>query len=207
MFTGLVQAVGTITNSKKLNESGSDIRLRLQVPTNFLQGLTLGESIAHQGVCLTIVQLYDDGFDVDVSAETLRLTCGLLQGERVNLEKSLTLQDKLGGHLVSGHVDGMGEVIDFRHVDVWGGSWLLRIAVSKKLGRYFARKGSAAINGVSLTVNSVEDLTETCVFDINIIPHTYKVTTLQELKVGDRVNVEVDTVARYVERMLSFNQM
>jgi riboflavin synthase len=204
MFTGLVQAVGSITDSKKLSETGTDIRLRVQVPSDFLQGLTLGESIAHQGVCLTIVQLYDDGFEVDVSAETLRLTCGLESGKRVNLEKSLTLQDKLGGHLVSGHVDGMGEIIDFRHVDVWGGSWLLRIAVSNDLARYFARKGSVAINGVSLTVNGVEDQAQRCVFDINIIPHTYQVTTMSELKVGDKVNVEVDTVARYCERILMF---
>ncbi len=203
MFTGIVQAIGNITHAVPLNAQGSDIRLRVTAPHTFMQGLTLGESIAHQGVCLTIVSFDAQSFEVDVSAETLRLTCGLQNGRAVNLEKSLTLQDKLGGHLVSGHVDGMGTVLTFQHVDVWGGSWHLRIAAPKTLARYLAQKGSVAVNGVSLTVNAVEDVQDACIFDINIIPHTFEVTTMKTIKVGDHVNLEIDTVARYVERMVS----
>jgi riboflavin synthase len=205
MFTGIVQAIGHISHAHPLNEAGTDIRLTVTAPASFMKQMEMGESIAHQGVCLTIVEFDAVSFKVDVSAETLRLTYGLEVGHDVNLEKSLTLQDKLGGHLVSGHVDGMGTVAQFKHVDVWGGSWQLRISVSRSLAPYLARKGSVAVNGVSLTVNTVEDTADACLFDINIIPHTYEVTTMKQVKIGDRVNIEIDTLARYCERIVSLS--
>lgn len=194
MFSGIVADVGTIKSAQD-REGG----LRLTVATEALgmDDVSLGDSIAANGVCLTVVALDGKDYSVDVSRETLNCTVGLdKQGGRVNLEKALRLSDRLGGHLVSGHVDGVGEVVSF--VDI-GESWTLTVRAPQALAKYIAAKGSITINGVSLTVNRVEG-TE---FDVNLIPHTLQVTTLNELKAGAKVNLEIDLIARYVERMMN----
>ena len=183
MFTGIVQAVGKIVRVAPLE---------VECPGLGLSDVAVGDSIAVQGVCLTVTSLTGKGFSADVSAETLRLTSGLERPGEVNLEKSLALGDALGGHLVSGHVDGVGEVVSRD-----GG--VVRFRLPKDLVRFVARKGSICIDGVSLTVNRVEDDS----FEVNLIPHTLEVTTLGCLQKGSRVNLEVDLVARYVERMLT----
>ncbi|HEY5929585.1 MAG TPA: riboflavin synthase [Burkholderiales bacterium] len=192
MFTGLIQAVGRVASVKGAGESTVVIIDAGGLP---LGDVTVGDSIACNGICLTVTQLTSHGFTVDVSPETLRVTTGLVIGMAVNLEKSLRLADRLGGHLVSGHVDGVGEVTAVKAVDA---NRELSIRFPADLARYVARKGSMTVNGVSLTVNAVDDGT----FSINLIPHTLLATNLKDLKQGDRVNLEVDLVARYVERML-----
>lgn len=192
MFTGLIQAVGRVASVKGAGESTVVIIDAGGLP---LGDVTVGDSIACNGICLTVTQLTSHGFTVDVSPETLRVTTGLAIGMAVNLEKSLRLADRLGGHLVSGHVDGVGEVTAVRPVDA---NRELSIRFPADLARYVARKGSMTVNGVSLTVNTVDEGT----FSINLIPHTLQATNLKELKQGDKVNLEVDLVARYVERML-----
>lgn len=192
MFTGIVQAVGKIS---RVDSRPGGVRLAIHAVRLGMDDVGIGDSIAVNGVCLTVISKTTSGFETDVSAETLRCTAGLdAQGE-VNLEKSLRLDDRLGGHIVSGHVDGMGEVVKFEPV---GDSHLLRIRAPKDLERYIARKGSITVQGVSLTVNAVDGP----LFDINLIPHTISVTTLKHLKPGSKVNLEVDMLARYVERIL-----
>ncbi len=194
MFSGIIADVGTITHAKD-----RDGGLRLTVSTKALgmDDVQLGDSIAVNGVCLTVIEKSGTAFTVDVSRETLNCTVGLeQQGARVNLEKALTLSDRLGGHLVSGHVDGVGEVVSF---DNLGESWKLSVRAPQALAKYFAVKGSVTINGVSLTVNEVQGTQ----FSVNLIPHTLAVTTLNELKAGTKVNLEIDLIARYVERMLT----
>ncbi|HYJ19829.1 MAG TPA: riboflavin synthase [Burkholderiales bacterium] len=192
MFTGLIQAVGRVASVKRAGESTVVIIDAGGLP---LGDVTVGDSIACNGICLTVTQLTSHGFTVDVSPETLRVTTGLAIGMAVNLEKSLRLADRLGGHLVSGHVDGVGEVAAVKPVDA---NRELSIRFPADLARYVARKGSMTVNGVSLTVNAVDDGT----FSINLIPHTLQATNLKDLQQGDKVNLEVDLVARYVERML-----
>jgi riboflavin synthase len=192
MFTGLIEAVGRVATVKGAGESTVVIIDAGGLP---LGDVTVGDSIACNGICLTVTQLTSHGFTVDVSPETLRVTTGLATGMSVNLEKSLRLADRLGGHLVSGHVDGVGEVTAVKPVDA---NRELSIRFPADLARYVARKGSMTVNGVSLTVNAVDDGT----FSINLIPHTLQATNLKDLKQGDKVNLEVDLVARYVERML-----
>ena len=165
-----------------------------------LADVAIGDSIAINGACMTVVAKTDARFEVDVSRESLNRTAGLDAPGEVNLEKALTLADRLGGHLVSGHVDGLGTVRRFAPV---GESWELVVEAPRELGKYLAYKGSIVVNGVSLTVNRVEDTVDGCVFSINLIPHTIQVTTLKHLKAGSRVNLEIDLIARYVERMLS----
>ena len=192
MFTGIVQAVGRIESVSPLAQG-----VRLVVDTGSLErgGIALGDSICVQGACLTVVAIDGARLAFDVSRETLACTVGLDAPGPVNLEKSLALGDKLGGHLVTGHVDGLGEVVAFEPA---GESMRLRLRVPKDLARYVARKGSITVDGVSLTVNRVEaDL-----FEVNLIPHTLAVTTLARLAPDARVNLEVDLIARYVERML-----
>jgi riboflavin synthase len=193
MFSGIIADVGIITRA-----DDRDGGLRLSVATEVLgmDDVQLGDSIAVNGVCLTAVEISGRTFTVDVSRETLNCTVGLEhQGAHVNLEKALRLSDRLGGHLVSGHVDGVGEVVAFNDI---GESWRLVVRAPHQLAKFIAVKGSITINGVSLTVNHVAGSE----FEVNLIPHTLDVTTLNELKTGARVNLEIDLIARYVERMM-----
>jgi riboflavin synthase len=199
MFTGLVQGVARIVQVQRLAADGG-VRLRVDAGTVPGFRAQAGDSIALNGACMTATHVEGACFTVDVSAESLRRTAGLDTPGEVNVETSLRLGDALGGHLVSGHVDGVGEVVSFTPV---AESWTLVVRVPPQLGKYFAYKGSVAVNGVSLTVNEVVDTPAGCEFSINIIPHTFQVTTLRALRAGSRVNVEVDLIARYVERMLS----
>lgn len=194
MFTGIIQAVGEIA---AIEPAGGDMRLRIRSGKLPLADVALGDSIATNGVCLTVTELPGDGYWADVSLETLRLTTlGDKQvGDTVNLEKSLTPQTALGGHIVSGHVDGVGEVV---RVGRDGRSWTYTLAAPAELARYIAHKGSICVDGTSLTVNAVNGSH----FELNIIPQTWDETVFQHYKVGSRVNLEVDVVARYLERLL-----
>lgn len=196
MFTGIVQAVGKI---EKLEPLAQGVRLTIRSAGLDLSDVSLGDSIAANGVCLTVIsKAGGDGYLVDVSRETLNCTEGLgVEGGELNLEKAMRLNDQIGGHLVSGHVDGVGTVVSF---DPVGECYLLRIKAPLSIAKYIAYKGSMTVNGVSLTVNSVEHDE----FTINLIPHTLEVTTLKHLKAGSKVNLEVDLIARYVERMMQF---
>ncbi len=191
MFTGIIQAVGQIN---RIEPVGDDVRLTIAASGLGMQDVALGDSIATGGVCLTVIACDDQSFQVHVSKETLSCTVGLDTPKPVNLEKALRLSDRLGGHLVSGHVDGVGQVVRFEPV---GDCMLLTIRAPHTLSRYVAVKGSIAVDGVSLTVNTVDHDT----FSINLIPHTLEMTTLRHLGIGSRVNLEVDQIARYVERM------
>lgn len=204
MFTGIVAAIGKITSVKPLGE-GVDAGVRLVVDAGGLPlaDVALGDSISLNGACMTLVEKTAASFEVDVSRESLNRTVGLDAIGEINLEKALTLADRLGGHLVSGHVDGLGQVQKFEPV---GESWELVIKASRDLAKYFAYKGSLVVNGVSVTVNRVEDVADGCLFSINLIPHTIEVTALKHLQAGKQVNLEVDLIARYVERMLSAGQ-
>jgi riboflavin synthase len=193
MFSGIIADVGNIAEA-----SDRDGGLRLVIATNALDlgDVQLGDSIAVNGVCLTVVKIDSKNFTVDVSRETLNCTEGLdAIGAPVNLEKALRLADRLGGHLVSGHVDGVGEVIEFADL---GESWKLVVRAPQVLAKYIAIKGSVTINGVSLTINQVNG----CEFSVNLIPHTLLMTNLKNLRAGSRINLEVDLIARYVERMM-----
>ncbi|MCP5158267.1 MAG: riboflavin synthase [Gammaproteobacteria bacterium] len=194
MFTGIIAAVGAIAI---LQPRGSDIRLRIATGKLDLSDVQLGDSIAVSGVCLTVVELPGDGFWADASRETLERTnlAEAISGTQVNLEKALTPTTRLGGHLVSGHVDGVGVVTEWRSD---GRSWRLRIQAPDALARYIAEKGSIGVDGVSLTVNRVDG----AAFELNIVPHTLAETTLADFKIGRRVNLEVDLIARYLERLL-----
>src|SRR5690606_14897251 len=206
MFTGIVTAVGRITEVTPLRDGQEDagVRLTVQAP-GFLRDTTrLGDSIAIQGACMTVVALEADSFCVDVSRESLNRTVGLGEPGEVNLEHAMRLGDTLDGHIVSGHVDGTGEVSVFEPV---GESWNLRIRVPAELGRYMAYKGSVTVNGVSLTVNTVHDDAQGCEIGINLIPHTLQATTLKSLKPGKRVTIEVAMTARYCERLLGARQL
>ena len=194
MFTGIIQAVGKIAQSQA---RGPDVRLTIAAGGLDLADVQLGDSIAVNGVCLTVITKHAASFDVDVSAETLRCTIGFDLDGAVNLEKALRLADRLGGHLVSGHVDGVGSVQRFEQV---GDCYLLQVVAPSALARYIAAKGSITINGVSLTVNHVQDDS----FDVNLIPHTLDMTTLKLIALGSRVNLEVDLLARYAERLLHY---
>ena len=200
MFTGIITAVGHITSAQA---KGDGLKLVVEVPEGYLEDVTLGDSIAIQGACMTATQFKGNTFALDISRESLSKTVGLDKVGPVNLEKAMRLNDRLGGHLVSGHVDGVGKVAHFSQVasDAYG-SWLLRIEAPKELAPFLAYKGSIVVNGVSLTVNKTEDSPNACIVDINIIPHTLQNTTLGKLNQGDAVNLEVDLIARYVARML-----
>ena len=200
MFTGIITAVGQI---KSAQAKGDGLQLVIEVPAGYLDDVVLGDSIAIQGACMTATELTGNTFTLDISRESLNKTIGLDKIGPVNLEKALRLNDRLGGHLVSGHVDGVGKVAHFATVaqDPYG-SWLLRIEAPKELAPFLAYKGSIVVNGASLTVNKTEDSKDACVVDINIIPHTLENTTLGRLNQGDAVNLEIDLIARYVARMM-----
>ena len=194
MFTGIITAKGKISHVQPLEKG---VRLTIEAPGLKLADVALGDSIAHAGVCLTVIAKKKDSYQVDVSRETLDCTVGLDKlGGEVNLEKAMRLNDFIGGHLVSGHVDGVGEVEMFESI---GESHELVIKAPKSLAKYIARKGSIVVDGVSLTTNRVKGRR----FSINLIPHTVEVTTLKHLHAGTKVNLEIDLIARYVERMLS----
>ncbi|WP_426107904.1 riboflavin synthase [Massilia sp. TSP1-1-2] len=209
MFTGIVAAVGKISSVTPLvGGTFAGVRLEVDAGPLSLQDVALGDSIAINGACMTVIEKTATAFCVDVSRESLNCTAGLDAPGEVNLEKALTLAERLGGHLVSGHVDGLGQVHSFAAI---GESWELVIDAPGALAKFLAFKGSVVINGVSLTVNRVEDLDEgagkVCRFSINLIPHTISVTTLKHLKAGSKVNLEIDLIARYVERMLSLSNV
>jgi riboflavin synthase len=198
MFSGIIADVGSI---KQATDRDGALRLVIATSALDLSDVQTGDSIAVNGVCLTVIAHSVDSFTVDVSRETLDCTDGLdVPGAPVNLEKALRLADRLGGNLVSGHVDGVGVVIAFTDL---GESWNLEVRAPQALAKYIAGKGSITINGVSLTINQVADIAGTgCQFSVNLIPHTLVMTNLKNLRAGSRVNLEIDLIARYVERMM-----
>lgn len=203
MFTGIITAVGHIVEAHTLGESTQHgKRLTIATPADYLVDVGLGDSIALNGACMTVTTLdaKHGQFTVDVSAESLDKTTGLTDSGKVNLEKALRAHDRLGGHIVSGHVDGVGQVTYFAE---WGESWELRILAPTGLAKFLAYKGSITVNGVSLTVNRIADQSNGCEISINLIPHTVHNTALGVLTTGSQVNLEIDLIARYVERMLS----
>lgn len=201
MFTGIVAAVGRIETVEPIGtDAQAGVRLTVQAGKLELGDVAIGDSIAIQGACMTVIAKTAQTFDVEVSRESLNCTVGLGAPGEVNLEKALTAHERLGGHIVSGHVDGLGTVTRMAPV---GESHELRVLAPREIGRYLAYKGSITVNGVSLTVNSVEDRADGTEFSINLIPHTVEVTTLRHVKAGAQVNLEVDLIARYVERMLA----
>jgi riboflavin synthase len=203
MFTGIITGVGRIAAVHALGSSlAHGKRLTIECPPGYLDDVGLGDSIALNGACMTVttLDLAQRRFTVDISAESLDKTAGLAQSGPINLEKALRANDRLGGHLVSGHVDGIGTVTHFAPA---GESWELRLLAPKTLAKYLAYKGSITVNGVSLTVNRIQDLETGCGISINLIPHSVQNTALGALQNGSQVNLEIDLIARYVERMLN----
>ncbi len=206
MFTGIITGMGRIVAIHSLGSSSDHgKRLTIEAPAGYLDDVGLGDSIALNGACMTAttLDLAHHRFTIDISAESLAKTTGLAQTGPINLEKALRAHDRLGGHIVSGHVDGIGSVTHFAQV---GESWELRIRAPRELSKYLAYKGSITVNGVSLTVNRVIDLTDDAggsEISINLIPHTVENTALGQLAAGSSVNLEIDLIARYVERMLN----
>ncbi|MBF6058049.1 MULTISPECIES: riboflavin synthase [Thiomicrorhabdus] len=198
MFTGIIQAEGQI---EKIEPRDGDWKVTIGVGKLDMSDVEIGDSIAASGICLTAIEFGKDYYVADVSGETLEVTMAKFWeiGTPVNLEKALRLQDRLGGHLVSGHVDGVGTVVSIQQD---GRSWRYELEAPKSLCRYIAAKGSICINGISLTVNKVDG----CKFDVNIVPHTRQETTIKHLQVGSKVNLEVDLLARYLERMMTAPQ-
>ena len=203
MFTGIITGMGQIAAVHPLGDTAAHgKRLVITPPAGYLDDVGLGDSIALNGACMTVTSMDPAApqFTIDISAESLLKTTGLGAPGPINLEKALRANDRLGGHMVSGHVDGIGEVTHFAQV---GESWELRVLAPHELARYLAYKGSITINGVSLTVNRIADLAGGCEASINLIPHTVQNTALGHLRVGSKVNLEIDLIARYVERMVT----
>lgn len=196
MFSGIVAATGRIL---RVDPLGDGVRLTVNVGALDLEDVRIGDSIANSGVCLTVVAMHGDELQFDVSRESLECTVGLAAPGEVNLEKALRADDRLGGHIVTGHVDGVGEVLKFEAIEE---SHELVIRAPREIAGYIARKGSITVDGVSLTVNRVDGTD----FSINLIPHTIAVTTLKRLQPGARVNLEIDIIARYVERMQAWRE-
>jgi riboflavin synthase len=200
MFTGIITGLGRITQHEPI---GDGQRITVECGDWPLDDVAIGDSIAHSGCCLTIVEKGEGLLRSDVTAHSLSVVSGLNVGDLVNLEKSMTLADKLGGHLVTGHVDTVGIVTQWKNI---AESWLLEVEVPSAFGKFIAKKGSITVNGVSLTVNEVTDAPSGTRFQINVIPHTYHVTNFIDLHQGARVNIEIDTIARYVARMTEFTR-
>ena len=203
MFTGIITGIGQITRVLSLGDSPAyGKQLQIAVPAGYLSDVQAGDSIAINGACMTVATLdrAADNFAVDISGESLSRTAGLDVPGPVNLEKALCASDRLGGHVVSGHVDGVGSVAVFA---AQGESHLLQIEAPHELAPFLAYKGSVTVQGVSLTINQVDDTPRACIISINLIPHTLAHTTLQHLRMGSRVNLEIDMLARYVQRMLA----
>lgn len=194
MFTGIIETVGEVVSAKR---QGGDVRIVITAPALQKHLIALGDSVACNGVCLTVVEIAGPALAFDVSLESISLSLigDWVKGARVNLELALQPQSRLGGHLVSGHVDGLAQLTEI-HKDAR--SWRMRFRAPPELAKYIAKKGSITINGISLTVNEVRGAD----FEINVIPHTFEVTTLGDIKVGDQVHLEVDQIARYLERLL-----
>ena len=202
MFTGIITGMGQIAAVHTLGDSPAHgKRLLITPPAGYLDDVGLGDSIALNGACMTVTSMDAalPQFTIDISAESLQKTTGLDAPGPINLEKALRAHDRLGGHMVSGHVDGIGEVTHFAQV---GESWELRVLAPRDLARYLAYKGSITINGVSLTVNRIADVAQGCEASINLIPHTVQNTALGHLRAGSKVNLEIDLIARYVARMM-----
>ncbi len=197
MFTGIITGLGRITAHEPI---GDGQRITVACGDWPLDDIAIGDSISHSGCCLTIVEKGAGVLRSDVTAHSLGIIAGLGIGALVNLEKSLTLADKLGGHLVTGHVDATGLITQWNNI---AESWLMEVEVPAHLGKFIAQKGSITVNGVSLTVNKVEDVATGTRFQVNVIPHTFQVTNFAQLAQDHRVNIEIDTIARYVERMTS----
>ena len=196
MFTGITQGTGVIV-SAKLDQDKNILEVEAE---NFdIQDVVLGDSISVNGVCLTVVEMGSDKLKFDISPETLRVICPFNVDDLVNLEKSLKLADRLGGHLVSGHIDDVGEVIS---IDVVSGNYEVEITYSASIAKYISRKGSIAVNGVSLTVNELTNSS----FSVNLIPHTWNSTSLNKMQINTTVNLEIDLIARYIERIMSCNR-
>lgn len=197
MFTGIVQTVGIVATA---TPKGGDLEIHISAPKLDLAGTVLGDSIACSGCCLTVTKLDGQSFSADVSRESLAVTTlgSWKEGSEVNLEKALRAGDALGGHYVSGHVDGLGRVVAMRDD---GRSLRMEFDIERSLGRYVAKKGSICVDGVSLTVNGVEDTATATRFDVNLIPHTREQTVIRNYQVGTSVNIEIDIIARYLERM------
>ena len=203
MFTGIITGVGRIAAVHGLGSSlQHGKRLIIETPAGYLDDVGLGDSIALNGACMTVttIDTAKRSFTVDISAESLDKTAGLAEPGPINLEKALRAHDRLGGHIVAGHVDGIGTIIRFTEI---GESWELSLLAPRSLGKYLAYKGSITVNGVSLTVNTIADTRDGTEASINLIPHTVQNTALGQLKAGSRVNLEIDLIARYVERMLT----
>jgi riboflavin synthase len=203
MFTGIITGIGRISAVQPLGDTAAHgKRLTITCPPGYLDDVGLGDSIALNGACMTVTTFdpVAQQFTIDISAESLDKTAGLDQTGTINMEKALRAHDRLGGHIVSGHVDGIGRVTFFAQI---GESWLLQVMAPPALAKYLAYKGSITINGVSLTVNKIQDSAQGCEMSINLIPHTVQNTALGSLQVGSRVNLEIDLIARYVERMLA----
>lgn len=202
MFTGIITGMGQIAAVQALGDTAAHgKRLVITPPAGYLDDVGLGDSIALNGACMTVTSMDPAApqFTIDISAESLLKTTGLGAPGPINLEKALRANDRLGGHMVSGHVDGIGEVTHFAQV---GESWELRVLAPHELARYLAYKGSITINGVSLTVNRIADLPGGCEASINLIPHTVQNTALGHLRAGSKMNLEIDLIARYVARMM-----
>jgi riboflavin synthase len=203
MFTGIISGVGRIAQIESLGDTAAHgKRLTIACPVDYLDDVVLGDSIALNGACMTVTTLAPAQacFTIDISGESLSKTAGLNALGAINLEKALRANDRLGGHIVSGHVDGVGRVTHFAQISE---SWELRVLAPKALAKYLAYKGSITVNGVSLTVNLINDLADGCEVSINLIPHTVQNTALGRLATGALVNLEIDLIARYVERMLN----
>ena len=197
MFSGIIQSIGTIEKVEPLEEG---VRLTIEAGALDLTDTAIGDSIAMNGACMTVTAVTGNRFTVDVSRESLNVTAGLEAPGQINLEKAMALGDRIDGHLVTGHIDGVGEVTAFEQL---GESMRLVVRAPSDLARYIARKGSITVDGASLTVNGVEDAASGTTFEVNLIPHTLAVTTFSRLSAGARVNLEIDLIARYLERILS----